>query len=364
MAQVHATRSSTLASLARGRTTSGGTTHTGIDADGLADHLGIDHAITGAVGGPGDQHTSSTPVAAGPGGSAASTGRHQGGGNETLDVIDAVLPKAKISPLRREACELLRKFAFGSVGNERKKGSEKDKVFQETCGTKEQVKILFSLWDKLDSDNAGAVDILEFRGFVERLVGEAKGDRRPSMQGGRRDESFQVTGLSVCQMEEIVKKMCDRVASVMLAKKMIQLEDMMRIIWSCSSLDNLKQMRAWCDEMRASKNRWRTATPPVLDAVELASLQAVFQFYDKDHSGFVTAEELVNSGLLDKDNKYSAFDGDLDAQLDVHKFCEIMCPTGCRAKADALRGTNKEGRPVIYDRRLGGWRFEDESEFA
>lgn len=322
----------------------------GSEVQGEGAAAGTPHGVPAAVGVADTVAVANT--AAGPSPGAEATGGTESWG----DIVDAVVPKAKMNPVRREACELLRKFTFGSAGNERKKGPEKDRIFQEACGTKEQVKMLHALWDKLDLETTGFVDVQDFRAFVDRTLSEVKGDRR-------KDGGFQLALTSNGQTEELSKRLCDRVANVLMSKKSFILEDMMRIIWPCSGVEHLKQMKAWCDEISQSSTKWRVSTPKVLPTDQLEAIQAVFHFYDKDHTGYVTADELFHEGLMDKENasRY-VFDGDSDGQLSLHEFCQIMCPTGYRAKAEAEIGTNDEGQRIVYDKRLGGWRLEDDSE--
>merc|ERR1712190_199994 len=78
-------------------------------------------------------------------------------------VLDMVMPK-RLSPLRREACQLLRVFIFGKSGLEDKKGvKEKEKVFTQPKGPKEEVEKLFQWWDQVDSEKTGSVDLNDLR---------------------------------------------------------------------------------------------------------------------------------------------------------------------------------------------------------
>jgi len=237
-------------------------------------------------------------------------------GLHVCEIVDAVLPKQKLGLLRREASQLLRMFALGQAGEgSKKKGHDKDFSLQEPMGSKECVRMLYSLWERLDMDGSGSVDVQEFRASVERYVNEARaGEFRGlvagvafEIKGSGANDKFNLGGSHDKNGPEdsakLMHKMCDRVAAVLLAKdrKSFVIEDMMRIIWPFTTTESLKQMKAWCDEFAQNGSHWRACTPCLLDVKDLEALQAVFNHFDKDKSGSVTAQELVDSGLLDKE---------------------------------------------------------------
>merc|ERR1719215_2499971 len=81
--------------------------------------------------------------------------------------------KPKVSLQKREACQLLRFFVYGKVGNEEARTvRERDRVFHETCGTRDNVGLLHGLWRKLDEDHSGRADLAEFRNFAEQRLTE------------------------------------------------------------------------------------------------------------------------------------------------------------------------------------------------
>lgn len=314
---------------------------------------------------------------------AAETGKGAEAGDDTLagesaapstaaigEVLDPVSRNAKISPLRREACQLIRFFFFGNIGNETRKGTkEKEKIYYDTLGSREQVRLMFNIWDRLDSDNSSRVDFQEFRAFVERCATDrGQGhERRNSFQGGPVEKKEAVFAFFQNNTQEenlkFAGKLIEKVASVLLSKKaFFVIEDMMRLIWPCSSMDDLKKMRTWCEEFALTNAKWRVPTPKVLPASELEALSAVFKYFDKDASGTVTAEELVHSGLLDREQatRYlSEVDTDGSGEMAMIEFCEMMCPNGYRAVGTSMKGTDEMGRRVVLDERLGGWRRED-----
>jgi len=102
----------------------------------------------------------------------------------------------------------------------------------------------------------------------------------------------------------------------------------MRFLWPCAGNDDLRKMKGWCEKFALNNLRFRVPPPKVLPPNELEALKAVFKFYDKDSSGSVTAEELIHTGLLDKDTarKY-VFEKDADGDGDIHygEFIAWLC---------------------------------------
>lgn len=286
-------------------------------------------------------------------------------------IIDGVLPKQRMSPLRREACQLLRFFVFGAVGNENKKGAkEKERVLYEPIGTKDQVRLLYAIWDRLDSEGANCVDFQDFRQLAERLVNDWRQDRRPSVQNSapRREDGLQMAFLGAGTPEDnarFVAKLCEKMGQALNVKKnTMSIEDAMRFLWPCAGVPELKQMKAWCEDFALSNARWRVATPKVCPPSRVEELKAVFRYFDKDAHGAISSEELVRAGLMDRETARKCFnvvDGDGSGELEMGEFCEIMCPTGFRANSRAETATTKDGERVLFDKRLQCWRLEDTS---
>lgn len=286
------------------------------------------------------------------------------------EVLEAVSKNAKLGALRREACQLIRFFFFGNIGNETRKGTkEKEKVYYDTVGSREQVKALFNIWDRMDSDNTNRVEFQEFRVFVERSATDrGQGhERRNSLSGAPEKKEAIFSFFQSNSQEDNLKfagKLIEKVASVLMSKKsFFVLEDMMRLIWPCSSFEDLKKMRQWCEEFSLTNAKWRVPTPKVLSASEFEALSAVFKYFDKDGSGTVTAEELVHSGLLDREqaSRYMAeILTDAGGEMTLNEFCEMMCPNGYRAALTSMIGTDDAGRRVVLDEKLGGWRREED----
>lgn len=119
-------------------------------------------------------------------------------------------------------------------------------------------------------------------------------------------------------------------------------------------------MKKWVNELELTT--WRMSTPRQLGKDEFDALAAVFQGFDSDHSGHVSIEELIHSGLLDRDqaSKYVAeYDENGDGDLSILEFTELFCPTGFKAHSHAKVGTDELGRRLVFDERMSGWRLED-----
>lgn len=254
--------------------------------------------------------------------------KKQGVSSEWEELLEAVVTTKKIDKVRRMACESLRMFVFGAVGNENETLSkEKEKIFYEGCGEYSKVIKLWKVWCQLDDDHSGRVDISEFRAYAEK-VGQ--------------------------------KKMGEKAMGALLGKKSsFSLEDMMRLIWPCAQAHDLAKMNKWIKEYVASMRR--VATPPILSQSEFEGLIENFRFFDADGSGYVSVDELVSSGLLDKDQaqRYlSEWDDEGCGEFSEVAFCHMLCPTGYRAYGDAPIATDKDGNQIVYE-ELFGWRLKN-----
>merc|ERR1740121_1400778 len=137
---------------------------------------------------------------------------------------------------------------------------------------------------------------------------------------------------------------------------------MMRLIWPCSAIPDIKQMKLWSKEFMNAAVKARVKTPPTLPASELEGLCSVFKHFDQDASGELTLDELIEQGLIYEEQKEQYlrdWDRDGDGTLSLLEFCEMMCPAGYRAHEKALKGSKSDGTRVYFDRNLGGWRMEN-----
>lgn len=251
-------------------------------------------------------------------------------------VLDAVLVEVKaeetaevqkLTPVRREGCEALRLLVFGYVGNEEcKTQKEKDAVFAQSIGTQNQVKTLYGLWQRLDDDNSGRVDFREFHTYVSK-IGQAR--------------------LAEKAMVSLLGK-----------KSSFGIEDMMKLLWPCTTPNEVKQMKAWGIESIQCVESSRVKTPPVLPKEEFDGLCQNFRWFDADNSGTVSIHELVESGLLDKEQatRYlKEWDQDGTGDFTCLEFCQMLCPSGYRANEESKVGTDKNGNRVMFDEATYHW---------
>lgn len=274
--------------------------------------------------------------------------------------------KQKISVARKEGCQLLRFFVYGQVGNEdAKTAAEREQIYYETIGNRDTVGTLHGVWKKLDSDNSGRADMAEFRVFAEErltemgLQGEGDAEYRAVMAALPWDNSA-----STADSSSMAKELCKKLTQLLLGKKSsFVIEDMMRIIWPCATIGDIKIMKTWCRELMRVVGKSRVKTPPLLPPEEYDGLCAVFHIFDMDGSGKVGMEELVERGVIPEDDKpryMKEWDCNGDGELEMLEFCEMMCPAGYRAHTKANVGTLSNGMRVMYDPRLHCWRQEDE----
>jgi len=240
-----------------------------------------------------------------------------------------VMPNTHLTADRREACEYMRLFLFGKIGNENsRRVRDRERTFYETTGTHEQVLELYKVWKTLDTDGSGRVDFTEFRSYL---------------QAKRKEGSSQVDTI-------------EKAMKVLLSKKSsFVIEDMIRICWPCAAFKDITKMKAIIEEAQTAK---AVPAPPVLPGEELEALIENFQYYDSDGSGAVTIQELLDSGMLDPDTaqkNMELFDLDGSGELNVWEFCEMFCRPGFRAYAEAHTAIDDEGNRLYYDGMLG-WR--------
>eukprot|EP00747_Dinoflagellata_sp_TGD_P127722 gnl/TRDRNA2_/TRDRNA2_174442_c6_seq22.p1 gnl/TRDRNA2_/TRDRNA2_174442_c6~~gnl/TRDRNA2_/TRDRNA2_174442_c6_seq22.p1 ORF type:complete len:816 (+),score=152.94 gnl/TRDRNA2_/TRDRNA2_174442_c6_seq22:91-2538(+) len=286
---------------------------------------------------------------------------------EGADKADEQL-KSKVTPVRKEACQMLRFFVFGAVGNENSKNSkDKDRIYHERVGCKEMVLTLHGMWQKLDADNSGRCDIGEFREFAEQhtkeMVQYAVQDLMMIEEAERPPWLKEVAHGSSEDTHKFVMKLCQRLEVVLLGKKSsFAFEDMFRVIWPAANAHDVKAMKKWCHEFAAATAKARVKTPPVLPAVELEALCSVFHAFDEDGSGSVTFEELIQKGLIYEDNAddfVKEWDINGDGELNCLEFCDMMCPSGYRAYENSKMGSTAAGLRVMYDPYLHAWRVTE-----
>eukprot|EP00444_Apocalathium_aciculiferum_P001988 CAMPEP_0183417192 /NCGR_PEP_ID=MMETSP0370-20130417/24269_1 /TAXON_ID=268820 /ORGANISM="Peridinium aciculiferum, Strain PAER-2" /LENGTH=328 /DNA_ID=CAMNT_0025600759 /DNA_START=1 /DNA_END=987 /DNA_ORIENTATION=+ len=302
----------------------------------------------------------------------ASNLSHPGRGIRLLSVLEAAVPKAPQAPQvievtsdRKEACQMLRFFTFGSIGNEScRTAKEKEQIFAEPIGQTEVVRSLFILWSRLDEDGSGRVDIGEFREFAQVRI-------RECFELAEKDVGIAALPAwlqfrSDSDMKRFIGKLCDKLVQLLLGKKSsFTIDDMMKVIWPCAQVSDLREMRKWCKEFSKAVDKKRVRTPPVLPLAEFEGLCSVFQFFDDDCSGSVQMDELISKGLIyeDQAEQYRLeWDTNGDGVLDLYEFCEMMCPVGYRAHEKSLVGSSPEGAKLVFDTKLDCWRVADGQE--
>lgn len=284
-----------------------------------------------------------------------------GKSSEQEDDAEAKPPRREVSPEWKEACRMMRIFLFGAVGNEGVHGEkDKDRIFHESMGTKKTVSVLYGVWLKLDTDGSGRCDIHEFRTLAEQHLRS-----KSNLEGGRLAGFPEVAHGDLEAQEDpsrFILKFCERLEKLLLAKKSsFVIEDMMRIIWPCATIIDIKTMKQWCQEFAVEANKSRILPPPVLPRSELEGLCSVFKLFDTDGSNSLTLAEMAKHGLIDEDRIEDCQEWDKtgNGSLDMQEFCEMMCPAGFRATQQSTIGSLSDGRRVVFDQRVRCWREAD-----
>lgn len=247
--------------------------------------------------------------------------------------IDAAVhpEKRKLDPEVLADCEAARMLFLGSMGNEElRTAREKERVFYVKCGQRDSVLKLARAFRGMDSDKSGRVHLYEFREYSSKFD--------PTTFG----------------------PIAARVEQALLGRKSsFTLEDMMRLCWPCARIRELRAMQAMVIERRSTNLRIKT--PPLLPHSEYEGLLENFRFFDVDGNGTVSFDELVETGLVDKETeaRYKAeWDRTGDGTLNVAEFCEMLCPTGFRAFPGALVASDFEGNRLEFEEGAG-WRLAE-----
>ena len=295
------------------------------------------------------------------------------------DLLDQVQRSQKLSPFRRDACQLLRMFVFGAVGNEScKTKRDRENVFFESCGAKDDMLKLIRAWDKIDPEDSGRVEVAEVQRFADRLmidVSAAQAWHESNdlcvQQDPQRISSRMPIWLANTSPEEwprFVQRLSERLTAVLQAsrKSSFCFEDLMRLIWPCSSVEDLKQMSGWCEEINNTRDKFQVSPPPVLPQEAKDALKAVFDHFDQDGGGKISTNELIMSGLVDKEGakefirKAAAETG----EIGLKDFCEMLCPHGYRATEQSVIGSTALGRVARLDKTTKTWRLKDAKPIA
>jgi Ca2+-binding EF-hand superfamily protein len=221
--------------------------------------------------------------------------------------------------------------------------------------------------------------------FVQESLVDGKGDR-VDLLGFRRQaekrlkKQFQRYGpdeilphwLKLNPREDIttlVSRSCDKIAAQLFCKNgCFSREDLVKLVWPHASSVEIETMRTWFEtvsEATEDAMKVRAKTPPLLDPREYEDLCTVFKHLDVGKLGELTFDQLVNQGLIYKDDVEEArrlWDTDGNGVLDIVEFCQMMCPSGFRASRQSTIGTLKDGTRVALDNNCGSWRLLDNRE--
>jgi len=261
----------------------------------------------------------------------------------------AVGRKQKVTPIKKEACRLMRLFVFGNVCSTEE--IDEDEAITATIGTRDEVASVYGVWAQLDANKSGRTDLKEFREFARRYVRL----KRPALKG--------TADFGGDDIETFVHKLCDKVERLLLSKKSsFVMEDMMRLLWPAAVSPQLKTMSQWARETAEAARKEKIPAPPVLPMEEFEGLVSIFRLYDDKKSGKLTFDQLIKLGVLHDyqlEQYRREWDHSGDGLLDLLEFCEMMCPAGFRAHPGARVGSLADGRKVFFDSLLLCWRLED-----
>lgn len=297
----------------------------------------------------------------------------------------------ELSLAKKDASMLMRFLMFGYIGNEDLK--EKDAIFYETIGTKEQVWAFQHTWGRLDGDASGRVDWAEFTVFVEKMVREKlehldvvelehlKKLRRPPVLEKKATakrlmhHSNTVILRPQCVNDLLAQALddtgkfthafCEKVSVALMGKKSsFAIEDMMRVLWLSTTPSEMRIMKSWCREMVEEAIRDRVKTPPVLETADFEALCCVFEHFDEDRQGEILLNTLVAKGLIYNDQIEEIrkqWDQDGNGLMSIEEFCDMMCPFGYRSTAKSEVGSQADGKRVYFDHLLGCWKLQDDA---
>lgn len=281
------------------------------------------------------------------------------------EVVGSSAQKKRLSSTWKDASRLMRMVVFGHVGNDEtnyaEDAREAETLCQETVGSHHMVAILFGFWSELCDFRSGHVDLAVLRLFAARRLRALTQVQRSAFQTRR-------TSLDEHALAEELCLKADRLLLRKRGASCFVVEDIMRLLWPAATFGDLKIMKQWCAGFAAERKRSKVQAPPLLHLADFDDLRSVFQQVDVDGSGTVDVRELREAGII-CDNEGEGLlkdlqgsDGDGDCKLDLLKFCELMCPFGYRAHAEAKVGTTEDGVRVFFDPKLKMWRMDPTHE--
>lgn len=235
------------------------------------------------------------------------------------------------------------------------------------------------LWKYLDEDKSGRVDMQEFHKGAELRLrqtlrskeGDVKGHSAGTEYLMKRLFSPEELGIEDFKnldprtvREKLVSRICDKCGGLLFSKKSsFTMLDMIRLLWPCATLNTIKVMTDWTEEIIEECKQHRVEPPPVLDEEQYDGLCSIFKHYDQEYksTGELHFDYLVDVGLIYQDQIHKwreDWDADGNGMLDLEEFCDMMCPAGYRATKKSVVGSLEDGRRVRYDHWIDGWRAE------
>jgi len=226
------------------------------------------------------------------------------------NVMDEHEIAKRLGTRRREACESLRMLCFGAIGNEHWKEVDKHKLFEQRCGSMEELATFVDVWTMMDDDGSGDIDAGEFMDFFARN----KNDRLLCMRAVKYLLSAARSHDSHGRHRKVTR------------------EDMLRLLWLKATSEDVAVMLQMFDFqvfMRA-----RVPEPPRLPKKKRRELIENFKYLDKHSRGRIAFTDLVSGGLVDEHmmkELSSKYDLSGDGILSQDVFLEMLCPYGVQA---------------------------------
>lgn len=272
----------------------------------------------------------------------------------------------KLTTLRKEVCLTMRFFIFGvECLKQFKTFKQREAMIFERIGTRDQVQTLFNLWQKMDADGSGRVNLQEFRDFSADHVAKMVKDQLESTE---KIKSKYVPEWARIRSPQDATKFSNKLnkaleQALLRLKSSFVIEDLMRFVWPGATKADLIEMRRWCSYMSKSAGRARVQPPPVMDKADLDGLKAVFTQMDADGSGDIEVHEMVATGLIHEDQAVKwmkMWDTRGEGSLNLWEFCEMMCPAGFRAYEEAATGSLPDGTLLVLHEVLQTWKHREE----
>jgi hypothetical protein len=268
--------------------------------------------------------------------------------------------------------------AFGEIPPENPKATHRDDNDRHVpapsvIGNEVQMKKLVSLWEDLDDDRSGNVDMIEFRHCFEPKLRKRFSDLKP----GQVLPIWATPSNKASELTKFVTRVSDSIARHLFSKQKcvvldedlpnqsFYLEDMLELLYPDANPADLKNVRAMFGKVTKDIGVTRTQVkpPPVLRAHEYKELCAVFNHYC-DNDKLLSFKDMVAQGLIDHhQGREMSHEWDLDGinskLLNSTRFCEVMCPSGFRATAESITGSTEDGDRVVLNPVTGHWDFRN-----